>query len=879
MNYKSTTEIREIWNDFWKEKNHFLIESKSLIPYNDDSLLFINSGVATIKNYLSGIEIPPSKRLVSSQKSLRTNDIENVGITSRHHTMFEMLGNFSIGDYFKKEAIKWGYELLTGSDYYDLDVDKLYVTVYPTDEESVKYWIEAGIDPEHIVKLEENFWEIGKGPGGPNTEIFFDRGEKYDNRDVLRLLQEDLENDRIIEIWNIVFSQYNCDPVVPREKYVELPQKNIDTGMGLERMASVLQEVDTNYETDNFQMIIQAIEKITDKKYEDNIKEFRIITDHIRALVFAISDGVTPSSDGRGYVIRRVLRRALKNAYQKLDIKEEPFLYKLVDSVIGQMKDYYPELVENKKIVEDIIRKEEESFLQTLKTGIKYFNEMIESVQENTISGDIAFKLYDTYGFPYELTEELARELDYTVDERKFKENLQEQRERARNSRKDITSITKQNEFLTTINLKSKFIGYDTFQSKSKIILITDLNKEINVLEQGTIGYMVFDQTPFYATSGGQKSDIGLNEKLEIIEVTKLLNGSNLHKVYALEDLKKNDIVDLKIDMNYRKAISKNHSATHLLHLALQKVIGDVAHQAGSDQNNLRTRFDYTTHQAPTQEQIREIQIMVNNLIKKKDKVNITEMSLDAAKKLGAQALFGEKYGQIVRVVQMGESLELCGGTHVANTGEIEKFYIVHEESVGSGVRRIEAITSEEVDTYIETKKAEFIREHERLRKVLTEKKILKLNDLHMIFQELENLEDILGIDIREYSDQFSKLAQENNKLTLELDRSSQNFIDKKAEEIIKKYSSEELIIEEFVQGINTKELKELADKILNKHKSGVVIVKLIDHNKITIVVKVSQDKTSKYNAGEIVKEKLMPYNGKGGGKLTFGQGGGEYNE
>ncbi len=876
MKNLTTNEIRNLWLEFWKEKEHYVVEPKSLIPQNDNSLLFINSGVATLKNYLSGKENPPNNRLVNSQKSIRTNDIENVGITSRHHTMFEMLGNFSIGDYFKKEAISWAYELLTSPKYFDMDVNDLYFTVHPDDNQSYKLWLEQGIKEERIVKTYDNFWEIGKGPGGPNTEIFFDRGESYDKRDVRKLLEDDLENDRVIEIWNIVFSQYNCDPELEHKDYPELPQKNIDTGMGLERMACVLQNVETNFETDNFQVIMEDISKITNTDYINNKKAYRIIADHIRSLTFAIADGVIPTNEGRGYVIRRILRRAVKYAYIDLNIKE-PFLYNLIDAVVKQMEFYYPYLKEHKDSVKEIVKKEEERFLQTLNEGIKHFENNIKDLDGKIIPGEMAFKLYDTYGFPIELTEELAQEKGLKVDLKVYEQELEKQKQRAREARKDISGIDTQNNFLKTIDIESKFVGYTKTKVNTQVIFITDGNEELEKIKEGQKAFILLKETPFYATSGGQKCDLANTDLLEVINVTKLANRQHLHEVIAKKEISKNENIEIEIDINRRNKIKKNHSATHLLHYSLSKILGNQISQAGSDQDDKRTRFDYTYNGEITKDKLNTIQKDVNKQIGLANDSIIKEMTIDEAKKLGAKAQFDEKYGNVVRVIQMGDSIELCGGTHVENTKEIEKFLIVSEQSIGSGVRRIEALTSDLVDDYYKEKTNEFDTSIKKAQENISNNKIIKFNEIDKLLIELEEINEVKEIDLSTKVNKVIKLKEENEKL---IQKSLENKEDN-IKNIINILENKVIIkddinyLEEEIEGVSSKNLKEIADKLMEKINSAIIVLKLIEGNKISIVVKVSDDLTDKYHAGKIIKEKLEPYSGRGGGKATMAQGGG----
>ncbi len=877
MKNLTTNEIRDLWLEFWKEKEHYIVEPKSLVPKNDNSLLFINSGVATLKNYLSGKEKPPNNRLANSQKSIRTNDIENVGITARHHTMFEMLGNFSIGDYFKKEAIAWGYELLTSSEYFDMDVNDLYFTVHPDDTESYNLWLEQGIKEERIVKTYDNFWEIGKGPGGPNTEIFFDRGEKYDKRDVRKLLEEDLENDRAIEIWNIVFSQYNCDPELEHKDYPELPQKNIDTGMGLERMTCVLQNVETNFETDNFKVIMDDISKITNTIYKENKKAYRIIADHIRSLTFAIADGVIPANEGRGYVIRRILRRAVKYAYIDLNVKE-PFLYNLVYAVVKQMEFYYPYLNEHVDSVKEIVKKEEERFLQTLNEGIKHFENNIKEIDGKTIPGEVAFKLYDTYGFPVELTEELAQEKGLEVDIKVYEKELEKQKQRARKARKDISGIDVQNNFLKEIDVESKFVGYTQTKVNTTVVFITDGDKELEQIKEGQKAFIILKETPFYATSGGQKCDLADTDILEVINVSKLANGQHLHEVIAKRDISKNESIEVEIDVTRRNKIKKNHSATHLLHYSLSKILGNQITQAGSDQDDKRTRFDYTYNGEITKEKLNTIQKDVNEQIGLENDSIIEEMTIDEAKSKGAKAQFDEKYGNVVRVIQMGDSIELCGGTHVENTKEIEKFLIINEQSIGSGIRRIEALTADLIEDYAKEKIIKMDLFINEAKENIINEKTIKFNEIDKLLIELEEINQVKEINIVNYQNEIERLKKENEKILQKSLETKEGNIKNVIIDLEEKVNTKEGInyLEEEIEGISSKDLKLVADKLMEKVNSGVIILKLIEGSKISIVVKVSDDLTDKYHAGKIIKEKLEPYGGRGGGKPTMAQGGGE---
>lgn len=705
MKQMSSAQIRQMWLDFWKSKGHSVEPSANLVPVNDPTLLWINSGVATLKKYFDGSVIPENPRITNAQKSIRTNDIENVGKTARHHTMFEMLGNFSIGDYFRDEAIEWGYELLTSPDWFAFPKDKLYMTYYPDDTESYNRWIACGVDPSHLIPLEGNFWEIGAGPSGPDTEIFFDRGPEFDPENIgIRLLEEDLENDRYIEIWNIVLSQFNADPAVPRSEYKELPNKNIDTGAGLERFAAVIQGAKTNFETDLFMPIIREVEKISGKTYDpdgDNMS-FKVIADHIRALSFAIGDGALPGNEGRGYVLRRLLRRAVMHG-RRLGVNET-FLYKLVATVGQIMESYYPEVLEKRSFIEKIIKREEETFARTIDAGSGHLDHLLAQLKEagkDTLEGKDIFKLYDTYGFPVELTEEMAEDQGFKIDHEGFKVAMKEQQERARASVVKGGSMGMQNETLAGIVEPSTFDYENEVLDSTLSVIITD-NERSEVVSEGQ-ALLVFAQTPFYAEMGGQVADHGVikNTKGDIVarvtDVQKAPNGQALHTVEVLASLAVGTNYTLEIDSQRRRSVEKNHTATHLLHAALHNIIGEHATQAGSLNDEEVLRFDFTHFEAVTADELRQIEEEVNQQIWNAIPIETVETDIETAKAMGAMALFGEKYGKNVRVVKIGDySIELCGGTHLANTSEIGLFKIVKEEGIGSGTRRLFAVTGKQ---------------------------------------------------------------------------------------------------------------------------------------------------------------------------------------
>ena len=741
MKNLTANEIRTIWLNFWKERGHYVEPSASLIPHNDPTLLWINAGVAALKKYFDGSEIPANKRITNVQKSLRTNDIENVGMTARHHTFFEMLGNFSIGDYFRNEVIPWAFDLLTNEKYFGIDPMKLYITYHPDDEATKNLWIRCGMQEDHMIPLEDNFWCIGEGPCGPDTEIFFDRGEKYDPDHLgIRLLKEDLENDRYIEIWNIVFSQYNAQEGVARKDYKELPHKNIDTGGGLERFACIMQGAETNFETDLFLPIIKETEKLTKVPYEENKMAYRVIADHIRTCTFALSDGASFSNEGRGYVLRRILRRAMRYG-RKLGIYE-PFLYRLVDVVTDIMKDFYPYLLEHKERVKKTIYSEEVRFLKTLASGEQLLRKMMEDT--STLTGEEAFKLYDTYGFPIELTVEIASENGVKVDMDGFHDEMKKQKERARAARGDLQSMNRQSADLMSFTLPSEF-DYESTNMEARIIGLFKDGKRVDVIEEE--GDVIFDHTCFYSESGGQAPDKGTimngETEAEVLDVQKAPNHQFLHHVHLLYGtLHEGDILSLAIDTKKRYLTRKNHSSAHLLQSALRKVLGDHVHQEGSYVDDEIMRFDFSHSSKITDTELKEIETLVNGWINDAIEQKTLLLPIEEAKKTGATALFDEKYGDVVRVVTFGDiSKEFCGGTHVHNTAEIGCFAIEFEESIASGVRRIQARTGLKAYELLKKREAlladiqammkagSYLEIQDRLKTLLHEKEVLDLEN------------------------------------------------------------------------------------------------------------------------------------------------------
>ncbi len=873
MKNLSTNEIRKIWLDFFSEHGHHIEPSKSLVPVNDKSLLFINSGVATLKKYFDGTEQPPSPRITNSQKSIRTNDIENVGVTSRHHTLFEMLGNFSIGDYFKEEAIEMAWDILTNERWFGFDIDKLYITVHPNDTATKEKWLSLGVEETKIVALEENFWEIGEGPGGPNTEIFYDRGEKYDSRNVIDLLAADLENDRIIEIWNIVFSQYNCNPEIPQDQYEELPQKNIDTGMGLERMACVMQEVETNFETDNFQVIIKALETQTGISYESKKMAYRVIADHVRALTFAIADGALPSNEGRGYVIRRILRRGVKYGYKDLNLSK-PFMFNLVDEVIKVMEDFYPYLRENEKFIKEVIEIEEAKFFQTISDGIVLLEKEFAELEGKTLAGSVAFKLYDTYGFPIEITVELAEEAGYSVDVDGFNENLEAQRERARAAISGNDAMSMQNTFAKTIGVASKFVGYDTLSVETQVDFITDLSQSFDTVTAEQEAWIVLTETPFYAESGGQVGDTGTINGVQVLDTKKLPNGQ--HAMLVKGDFKIGDVVRAEVNAERRTTITANHSSTHLLHFSLHQIIGQHAKQAGSLQDEFKTRFDFTNLKRLSDEELKEIEASVNAQINANNEVVIKEMTLDEANEMGANALFGEKYGDLVRVVKMGDAIELCGGTHVANTADIKHFHILSESGIGSGVRRIEAITGDLVEKYASELASEVSQTIASVKTDIENKKVSNIKPLEDLLVKVERLMPTYANGISNLTNELNETISSVEALKKELKAAKASQNKGLAEELINNVQVVDGVnrLDVELEDVDMKTVRTLSDDLINRIGSGILTIQASEGAKVSVIVKVSEDLAKENPASGILKAIIEPFNGRGGGKPTMAQGG-----
>lgn len=862
MKQLTSAEIRQMWLDFWKSKGHSVEPSASLVPVQDPSLLWINSGVATLKKYFDGSVVPENPRITNSQKSIRTNDIENVGVTARHHTLFEMLGNFSIGDYFKEEVIPWAWEFLTDEKWLALEPEKLYMTYYPEDTETVELWRQAtDLSDDHFVSVEDNFWDLGVGPCGPDTEIFYDRGEKYqDLEDSDPEMYPGGENERYLEIWNIVFSQFNH---MPNGEYVPLKQKNIDTGMGLERMTSVIQDAPTNFETDLFLPIIKKIETLgASVKYGEKAEtdvSFKVIADHVRAVTFAISDRALPSNEGRGYILRRLIRRAIMHG-RRLGIKDK-FLVKLVPVVADIMADFYPEVKDDQDFIQDVIDTEENRFNETINEGEAIIQEVISSLEaahNKMMSGAQAFKLYDTYGFPLELTQEYLEEVGIDVDLSGFEEAMKAQRERARAARKDSAGMGVQSEVLSDIDVVSTYVGYDQLTVETRVNTIVSGDAIVSSAEADEEIYLVVEQTPFYAEMGGQVADTGdiLDESGQLIgqvvNVVRAPNGQHLHEVKLEAAVVLDQIVQLVVDRRRHHSIEKNHTATHLLHQALKDVLGDHANQAGSLVTAGHLRFDFSHFGQVTDNELAEMEAKVNEAIAEAYPVVTTVTSIEEAKAAGAQALFGEKYGSEVRMVDINHwSIELCGGTHVANTAEIGLFKIISESGIGAGVRRIEAVTS--LAAIQEYKK------QENILKQIAEN--LKAKSFLNIVERLQQFKE----DHKETLQQLSALRDKMN-----------------AQAAVQIFDHVETagaytVIAEHVPNRSMEELRKIADEWKQKDSSDILVLATSRDDKANLLVAVGQDAVkSGIKAGDLVKQIAPKVGGGGGGRPDMAQAGGK---
>lgn len=851
-----SSEIRQRFLDFFASKDHKILPSASLVPQDDPTLLWINAGMAPFKKYFAGSATPPKRRIATAQKCIRTNDIENVGKTARHQTFFEMLGNFSFGDYFKEEAIRWGYEFL--KDELNLDESKFWISIYKDDDQAFKIWHEQiGIPKDRIVRMgkDENFWEIGTGPCGPCSEIHYDRGVEYGCSDDCEL---GCECDRYLEVWNLVFTQYNK---TEDGEYLDLPQKNIDTGVGLERLASLLQDVESNFETDLFQTLIEYITDNCDVEYgqeEEMDIAVKVIADHIRSVAFAIGDGALPSNEGRGYVVRRLLRRAVRYA-KKLNL-EIPFLHTIVPLVVDVMGDHYTKLVKKEEQIKKIVQQEELRFQETLEQGMNILEEMIVELKEKDITeipGQKVFTLYDTYGFPKELTAEIAAEHDFTIDEAGFEAAMEEQRQRARAAREDHDQGHSELELFKELKEKVgevQFVGYDQFELDTTIEAIVQEEAKVDQVQANNQARVVLAKTPFYAESGGQigdqgviKTESGQAKVLDTVEIAELI----VHEVEVINgQLQVGADATAEINERLRKATAKNHTATHLLHQALKDVLGEHVNQSGSSVTPDRLRFDFSHFEAVTKKELKEIENRINRKVQENLAVNVELMSLDEAKEKGAVALFGEKYGSQVRLVTVDDySSELCGGTHIDATGEIGLFKIRSESGVAAGTRRIEAVTGQSALEYLQEKEEVIAKAADKL-KAAPNELLDKIDGLQGEVKELEkeitSLKDKLAVA------QTTDMASDTEMI---------NGVN---------------VILESVDDLDAEGLRKMGDNLAQQLDSGIVILGSKLANKVLFVAKVTSDLVDEgYHAGNIIAEVAQVAGGGGGGRPDMAQAGG----
>lgn len=858
MQKYGVNELRKMFLDFFESKEHLKMKSFSLVPHNDKSLLLINSGMAPLKPYFTGQEIPPRRRVATCQKCIRTGDIENVGKTARHGTFFEMLGNFSFGDYFKREAIHWTWEFLT--EVVGLDPDRLYPSVYLEDDEAWEIWNkEIGIAPERIFRFgkEDNFWEHGAGPCGPCSEVYYDRGEAYGCGRADCTVGCDC--DRYMEIWNNVFTQFDNDG---NNHYTELEQKNIDTGMGLERLACIVQDVDSMFDVDTIKALRTHVCDLAGAVYgkdADTDVSIRVITDHIRSVTFMISDGIMPSNEGRGYVLRRLLRRACRHG-RILNIQGE-FLVKLAETVIEGSKDGYPELEEKKEFIFKVIAKEEEQFNKTIDQGLSILAEMEKEMASKgvkTLNGQSAFKLYDTYGFPLDLTREILEEKGLSVDEEGFQKAMEVQRKTAREAREvtnymgaDVTVYESIDPGITT-----EFVGYDKLFCDSKVTVLTTDTEIADALSDGERGTIFVEQTPFYATSGGQEADRGTittaDGEFKVEDVVKLLGGKFGHIGHVTRGMiKTGDTVTLKVDTENRALCANNHSATHLLHKALRMVLGNHVEQAGSSVNADRLRFDFTHFSALTLEELTRVEEIVNEQIRKSLAVKAENMPIEEARKTGAAALFGEKYGDIVRVVSMGDfSIEFCGGTHVENTGAITAFKILSETGVAAGVRRIEALTAKGLMDYY----------HELEKKFFEAAKLIKATPDNMA----EKITHLLG---------------ENKALHSELESLKSRLAKDAAKDILSQVTDVKgvKLLAAKVEGVDMNGLRGLGDQLKEKLGEGVIVLAAASEGRVNLMAMATKEAMDRgAHAGNLIKAAAALVGGGGGGRPNMAQAGGK---
>ncbi len=858
MQKYGVNELRRMFLDFFESKEHLVMKSFSLVPHNDKSLLLINSGMAPLKPYFTGQVIPPKKRVATCQKCIRTGDIENVGKTARHGTFFEMLGNFSFGDYFKRESIHWTWEFLT--EVVGLDPNRLYPSVYEEDDEAWEIWNkEIGIAPERIFRFgkEDNFWEHGSGPCGPCSEVYYDRGEKYGCGSPDCTVG--CECDRYMEIWNNVFTQFDNDG---HNNYTELEQKNIDTGMGLERLACIVQDVDSMFDIDTMKELRDHVCRLAGVEYGESSEKdisLRVITDHIRSVTFMISDGILPSNSGRGYVLRRLLRRASRHG-RLLGIDRQ-FLEELAETVIEGSKDGYPELEEKKDFIFKVIVKEEEQFNKTIDQGLSILAQAVEEMEqknEKVMSGEEAFRLYDTYGFPVDLTIEILEEKGFSIDEEGFRKAAKEQKEKAKGTFGEHNYSGREANVYDEINpeITSTFVGYDEPVCESKVTVLTTDTEIVDALSDGEEGTILVEETPFYATSGGQEADTGviLGEDFEfaVEDTMKLSDGKIGHKGHVVKGMVKlGDTVTLKIDTERRRLSANNHSATHLLQKALRTVLGSHVEQAGSSVNADRLRFDFTHFSAMTEEEIQKVEQIVNEQIRAALPVKAENMPIEEARKTGAAALFGEKYGDVVRVVSMGEfSKEFCGGTHVDNTSAIMAFKIVSETGVAAGVRRIEALTSKGLMDYY-----------------------------HAVEEQLHHAAKLVKAKPEQLADKIQHLMAENKALGSEVESLKSKMAKDAMGNVMDQVQQIEgvKLLATSVEGVDMNGLRDLGDQLKEKLGEGVILLVSAAGEKVNLMAMATEEAVSQgAHAGNLIKACAACVGGGGGGRPNMAQAGGK---
>jgi len=857
-------ELRRMYLGFFESKGHLAMKSFSLVPHNDNSLLLINAGMAPLKPYFTGQEIPPRRRVTTCQKCIRTGDIENVGKTARHLTFFEMLGNFSFGDYFKHEAIHWSWEFLT--QVLGLEEDRLYPSIYGEDDEAFEIWNkEVGVPAEKITRFYrdpetgecDNFWEHGAGPCGPCSEIYYDRGEKYGcGKPDCKV---GCDCDRFMEVWNNVFTQFEGDG---KGGYTELAQKNIDTGMGLERLAVVMQDVDSVFDIDTMKAIRDKVCELSGKKYQvdalDDVS-IRLITDHIRSATFMVSDGIMPSNEGRGYVLRRIIRRAARHG-RMLGI-DGIFMAKLAATVINESKDGYPELEEKKDFIFKVLSQEEEKFGKTIDQGLSILSDMEKQMEADgvkVLSGENAFKLYDTYGFPMDLTQEILEEKGFSVDEEGFKKAMEVQRTTARKARKVTNYMGADETVYESVDpsVTTEFVGYDSLNCKSKITVLTTETEIVEALSDGEVGTVIVEQTPFYATMGGQQGDKGIIRtaagEFQVEDTIKLLGGKVGHVGKMISGMMKTgDEADLSVDAALRAKICKNHSATHLLQKALREVLGTHVEQAGSYQDGERTRFDFSHFAAMTPEELEKVEKIVNDKIAEAIPVRTDVMTVDEAKKTGAMALFGEKYGETVRVVSMGDfSKEFCGGTHVKNTSEIAAFKIISENGVAAGVRRIEALTGDNVFAY-----------YRNLEKELLEAAKAAKATPATLTEKIEHMQA-----------EIKALTSENESLK---SKAAKEALGDVMDQIVEVKGVK--LLASAVDGVDMNGLRDLGDQLKEQLGEGVIVLASSCEGKVNLIV-MATDAAMKQgaHAGNLIRSIAGKVGGGGGGRPNMAQAGGK---